>query len=221
MSDSVEGLKQRLVGAFVILTLAVIFLPMIFDKPHVIGQSKIVPIPPEPDFKTVTITQPTKPKYEVLEVDPADSKVKESSEIVKPERKPVAVTARPVASEPSKVVDAAEPAVTSSKPTQKNAPQPKTESKPKSSSSVSQLPVFQNVWMVQLGTFSNKSNAYNLRDRMRRDGFGAHTKVIESKGKRSIRVFSGPYVSKREANKLKKKLDAKYRVKSLVVFFKG
>lgn len=214
MSDSVEGLKQRLVGAFVILTLAVIFLPMIFDKPHVIGNSKIVPIPPKPDFQSVTITKPEKPKYEVLKVDPADQKVKPVSKIAS-ENKAGASKPVPVA---SKTVDAS-----NTESEQKTDTVQKTEAtaKPstKSTSSVSQLPAFNNVWMVQLGTFSDKNNAYRLRDRLRKDGFDAHTKPISIKGKSSVRVFSGPYVSKREAQKLKKKLDAKYRVKSLVVFF--
>lgn len=214
MSDSVEGLKQRLVGAFVILTLAVIFLPMIFDKPHVIGNSKIVPIPPKPDFQSVTITKPEKPKYEVLKVDPADRKVKPANKIASESknnvRKPV-----PAASKTDDVSKAV------SRKESDTVKSPEINSKPssKSNSSVSQLPAFNNVWMVQLGTFSDKNNAYRLRDRLRKDGFDAHTKPISIKGKASVRVFSGPYVNKREAQKLKKKLDAKYRVKSLVVFF--
>lgn len=197
MSDSIEGLKQRLVGAFVILTLAIIFLPMIFDKPHVIGHSKIVPIPPKPEFQTLTITKPDKPQFEVVEIEP-DSKQSEQASAPVPAAEPVQKAAN--TQNPAKKA-----AVEKSAPTSKTA--------------VSHMDAFKDVWMVQLGTFSNTENAYRLRDRLRNDGFDGHTREVLIKGKKSVRVFSGPFVNKREAEKTKRKLDAKYKVKSLVLFF--
>ncbi|WP_231872202.1 SPOR domain-containing protein, partial [Oleiphilus sp. HI0128] len=88
-------------------------------------------------------------------------------------------------------------------------------SKPK----VSHLPVFKNIWMVQLGTFSKTENAYKLRDKLRADGFDGHTKEVLLGGKKAIRVFTGPFVKKREAEKTKKKLDQKYKVDSRLIFF--
>lgn len=196
MSDSIDGLKQRLVGAFVILTLAIIFLPMIFDKPHVIGNSKIVPVPPRPDFQTVVVQKPEQPAFEVVEVEPESQVVS----LKAPNAKPV-----PVESSPARSGNAA--------PDKGNGAEKPARTR------VSELEVFKNVWMVQLGTFSDADNAYRLRDRLRNDGFKSHTKPLDVKGKRAIRVFSGPFVSKLEAQKIKKKLDARYKVKSLVLFF--
>jgi len=204
MSDSIDGLKQRLVGAFVILTLAIIFLPMIFDKPHVIGNSKIVPVPPRPDMQTVVVTKAEKPAFKMLEVDPADKKVKSIQQI---KSKPPAV--------PVQSADLNEPAA------EKAASEPKVAKASSASkgSQVSHLPMFKNVWMVQLGTFGDSANAYRLRDKLRKDGYDSHTKPVTIKGKKSVRVFSGPFVNKREAERTKKKLDEKYRVNSLVLFF--
>lgn len=202
MSDSIDGLKQRLVGAFVILTLAIIFLPMIFDKPHNIGSSTISPVPPRPDFQTVVVEKPSKPGFEMVEVDPASEKVTLNKAL---DTKPVPVSAsKPLAKKEA-------PA--------KQAPSTSTKKTSPSPTRVSDMAVFKNVWMVQLGTFSDAENAYRLRDRLRNDGFKSHTKPLDIKGKPAIRVFSGPFVSKLEAQKVKKKLDARYKVKSLVLFF--
>ena len=45
------------------------------------------------------------------------------------------------------------------------------------------------------------------------------TKDIEIKGKKAVRVFSGPFVNRNKAEKAKKKLDGKYNVKSLIIYF--
>ena len=84
---------------------------------------------------------------------------------------------------------------------------------------VAQLPIFKNVWMVQVGTFSLEKNAYALRDKLRADGFDGHTKKIAADGNKvAIRVFTGPFVNRRDAEKIKKKLDQKNQVKSIILF---
>lgn len=226
MSDNtIDGLKQRLVGAFVILSLAIIFLPMIFDKPHTVGSSSIVPVPPAPDVKSVVIRKPEKPVYKKIEIDPSDNKVKtvdkiktnpeqQSVEHSAPDNKIVAVSESASASasaeaKSSKSDELVKPSISSK--TQKDD----VLSRPK----VSDLSIFKNVWMVQLGTFGNHQNAYKLRDRLRSDGFDGHTKDIVIDGKKVIRVFTGPFVNKRVAEKTKKKVDDKYKVKSLLIYF--
>ncbi len=192
--NSIDGLKQRLVGAFVILSLAVIFLPMIFDKPHHAVTSEMVELPPKPEFKAVEVQPVEQPRFEELTVDPVDQKVKPQSSVKKtaPEDKPQ--------TDPGTVKE--EPVVSTL-----DAPR------------VADLPVFKNVWMVQLGTFGNAKNAYTLRDRLRKDGFDGHTKKIDINGKEAIRVFTGPFVNKREAARVKKRVDEKYKVESLLVHF--
>ena len=74
--------------------------------------------------------------------------------------------------------------------------------------------------MVQLGTFGNHKNAYQLRDSLREAGFDSHTTKVDKDGKKLVRVFSGPYADKAYANKIKKQLDKKFKLKTLVVHFK-
>jgi len=204
MSDTIDGLKQRLVGAFVILSLAIIFVPMVFDKPHTTPKSTIADVPARPDFEPVVIKKTKQPEFKVVDVDPADNKVKSVDQIKK----------KPLAN--AKVVVKKKPSTKKSQAaSQKNGAEVATLSKPK----VSHLPIFKNVWMVQLGTFSQAKNAYKLRDQLRADGFDGHTKEIKVKGKKAIRVFSGPFVNRQDARRIKKRLDTKYKVDSLVIFF--
>lgn len=207
MSDTVDTLKQRVVGAFVIISLAVIFLPMIFDEPTIPQSNIIVPVPPRPAFKVIEIEKPTKPEFQILEVDKVTQKVfVKQEQLVSQETlvnsKPEQASQEAVANEkipPEQVI---------------------IKSKAKSTPEVEHLPIFKNVWMVQLGTFSNTVNAYQLRDSLRKDGFDGHTKKIElSNGKPAVRVFTGPFVDKREAEKIKLIMDQKYKVKSQVIFF--
>ncbi|KZY29938.1 MULTISPECIES: SPOR domain-containing protein [unclassified Oleiphilus] len=230
MSESVDSLKQRLVGAFVILSLAIIFLPMIFDKPHNEGRSLLVPVPPKPDYKTIEIGKPVQPQFKVLSVDSDTGKVVEGDELLKPspsEKAIKKIELGALSDEASKPSDDVQVKSPSSPAAVKKSPKPKEvkpvvaaskrplASKPK----VSHLPVFKNIWMVQLGTFSKTENAYKLRDKLRADGFDGHTKEVLLGGKKAIRVFTGPFVKKREAEKTKKKLDQKYKVDSRLIFF--
>lgn len=252
MSETVDSLKQRLVGAFVIISLAIIFLPMIFDKPHQEGKNLLVPVPPKPEFKTIEIAKPVQPRFKVLEVDPATNKVVEGDEYAELDENLLSGKAKRDAIDSN---DQHVSVVYGTKDNERNTekatvtkiedtdskrkllPVPKNKtsnnadkkvvakkqqsvSKPKvSKPKVSHLPVFKNVWMVQLGTFSKTQNAYNLRDKLRADGFDGHTKEVILGGKKAIKVFTGPFVKKREAQRTKKKLDDKYKIDSRVIFF--
>ncbi|MCH2157643.1 MAG: SPOR domain-containing protein [Oleiphilaceae bacterium] len=207
MSESVDGLKQRLVGAFVILSLAVIFLPMLFDKPHREGAEAVELVPEKPQMQTVVIS---KPNPNVKKNAPA-SELNPDSEL--PKLVPAAEPIKPTTQTDEKTVNSLS----------EKAPVPVAVSTPKgkepSSSVVSKPKVYKNVWMVQLGTFSNKENAFKLRDRLREAGIDGHTKSLKSGS--AIRVFAGPFVTKKEAIRIKRKLDSQFKVNSLVVFFEA
>jgi len=205
MSDTIDGLKQRLVGAFVILSLAVIFLPMIFDNPHKVKNITVESVPPKPNFQNFVVEKPKRPTFKVVDIDPADQKVKKLAQITS-NKTTTQETTKSKVTKKTKAVSVKSPVKVSKK---------SSRTKP----TVSHLPIFKNIWMVQLGTFSITKNAYELRDLLRKDGFDGHAKDIEIKGKKAVRVFSGPFVNRKEAEKVKKKLDKRYKVKSLIIFF--
>lgn len=209
MTDTVDTLKQRVVGAFVIISLAVIFLPMIFDEPHHQESNIIVPVPPRPSFQIKEIPKPSKPEFQRFEFNLETQKVVEDelSISVANQKTLTEETGDKLNSQVSDAITIEQESIkTTSKPPI-NTPQ------------VNHLPIFKNVWMVQLGTFGQTENAYQLRDQLRKDGFDGHTKKIDLNGSSAIKVFTGPFVDKAEAEKIKLKLDEKYKLESRVIFF--
>ena len=59
-----QALKQRLIGAVVLLAIAVIFLPVLFDRKHLEPIDTRTQIPPEPQIKQVVIEEPVVPEIE-------------------------------------------------------------------------------------------------------------------------------------------------------------
>tara|TARA_R110000850_G_scaffold85198_1_gene183107 strand:- start:223 stop:873 length:651 start_codon:yes stop_codon:yes gene_type:complete len=214
MTDTVDTLKQRVVGAFVIISLAVIFLPMIFDEPRQQESNIIVPVPPRPAFQVKEIERPVKPEFQRLQVNLKTQKV------VEEERSASASNQLKIDTDINKTVEAVikDLDVTTANEndsSEKVVGTSMTDSSPK----VSHLPVFKNVWMVQLGVFTKTENAYQLRDQVRKAGFDCHTKKIDLNGTTAVKVFSGPFVDKTEAEKMKLKLDKKHKLDTKVIFF--
>jgi DedD protein len=54
---------------------------------------------------------------------------------------------------------------------------------------------------------------------LRKDGFDGHAKDIEIKGAKAVRVLSGPFVNRKKAEKMKRELDKRYKVQSLIIYF--
>ena len=214
MTDTVDTLKQRVVGAFVIISLAVIFLPMVFDEPRQQESNIIVPVPPRPAFQVKEIERPVKPEFQRLPVNLKTQKV------VEEERSASASNQLKINTDINKAAEAVikdldVTTATANDSSEKVVDTSMTDSSPK----VSHLPVFKNVWMVQLGVFTKTENAYQLRDQVRKDGFDCHTKKIDLNGTTAVKVFSGPFVDKTEAEKMKLKLDKKHKLDTKVIFF--
>ena len=69
-----NGLKQRIIGALVLVSLAVIFVPMMFDEPHSERETTTIQIPEEPPFPEVEMPEPETtevPPYRIEETAPA------------------------------------------------------------------------------------------------------------------------------------------------------
>lgn len=62
MKNIDDGLKQRLIGAVVLLAAAIVFLPVLFDRDYIEPIDKTTQIPPEPEVEPVVIAPPSPPK---------------------------------------------------------------------------------------------------------------------------------------------------------------
>lgn len=183
-------MKRRLIGATVLISLAIIFLPMILEhEPLMVDRGEIKPIPKAPDekFKSSLISD------EVLEDKPQAAANQDSpaaSEVAAEEPAPVpAVDITPaVAAAPETV----EPAP---KPVEKPAPSP-VQAKPGPSA-----------WVIQVGSFSNPENARKLVERLRKAGLDTmDPQPAIVNGKQLYRVKVGPELDKANAKKLQPKV---------------
>lgn len=190
-----DGLKQRIIGALVLVSLAVIFVPMMFDEPHSERESTSIKIPEEPPFPEVEAPEPEvsdAPAYRIEET------VDEGQRDAEPEPaldEPQPDIAEVEAPEPAPAVDEAEePAADAAEFTRS----------------------LEGAWVVQLGSFGSGENARRLRDKVRDKGYNSHLQEISRGGENLTRVFSGPFAEKAEAEKAKQALDKAFGLNSLV-----
>ncbi|WP_372965152.1 SPOR domain-containing protein [Marinobacter sp.] len=218
-----DGLKQRIIGALVLISLAVIFVPMVFDEPHSQRQSTPITIPEEPPFPEVdmpaepsgepvgyglpsasesgtAVEQATAPGFRMIEGDGS----KETESVVPPLTVDEA-PAKPVKSPEPKANDVA-PAV--ARPNTQEARDPVEKAEFTRS--------LEGAWVVQLGSFGNEDNARRLRDNVISMGFGAHLQKFSRGDSTLTRVFSGPFVNRADADKAKAALDKEFSLNSLV-----
>lgn len=193
-----DGFKQRIIGALVIVCLAVIFLPMLFDEPHEERQRQTVDIPQEPDFPEVRVEDPQpQPEPEMEESVPTpEATVEEPRDDVAavddpPQDEPSAPDEEPVESRAEPVEPAETPEATQ--------------------------PELEGSYLVQLGSFSSAENARGLRDSVREEGLEAYTETISRDDQTLTRVYAGPFLDKSDAEAAKKLLDETFGLQTLVV----
>lgn len=214
-----DGLKQRVIGALVLISLAVIFIPMLFDEPHKEPATKVL-IPAKPALPSVHISEP-KPLQLLSEVEEEGSDQEEApgfvlteldEEPVKPESSvPVSTpVAEPLAPKPAAPVKASP----------EKAPVAAPSSKPVVTVPASPATVSDEAWTVQIGTFKNHENAYRLRDTVLSQGLKGYTQQVATDEGTLVRVFAGPVPSNDEAQELKRKVEELLGMKSLVVRYK-
>jgi len=202
-------LKQRLVGAVVLVALAVIFIPMLLSGEGNLGGSiDGSNIPAEPDFRFPPV--PDAPKAPLVAAAPVVPLGDEGEENESPAVSGKSVPEKKVVDQsptkpPAKVVEKA-PAKPISPPVVKAAPA-------KVESAESGKP---SGWVVQVGSFSARNNARALRDKLRKQGYASFVEPIKGASGRVYRVRVGPELSKVAADKLRQRLVKEAGLKGLV-----
>jgi DedD protein len=225
-------LKQRLVGAIVIISLGVIFLPMLFTGREELGDAEFessMPSEPVYEIKAPSLTEKEAPEPPPLE----DPQLSEPSTMPAPEVKQTTrETAKTEHSEPL----AADTAATASKQeskqkavvqkpatTEKPSPAPKPKSTPSAQSAAAQ-PIAEapaktdeiHGWVVQVGSFSKQSNAEALRDRLRAKGMPSFVMQASSDGKTVYRVRVGPSLDRESAESLQRDIKQQTQLSGFV-----
>lgn len=217
-----DGLKQRIIGALVLVSLAVIFVPMLFDEPHSERTSTTIKIPEEPPFPEVEAPE--------SDVEPAPSYGLESSDsnVTPPTIEQEAVDSpgyrileeSPGDEATSEVAESSDGGQSESDTSQEPASAPAETADQASESEVAETAEYERslegAWVVQLGSFGNSDNARRLRDQVREKGYGSHLQEVVRGDTTLTRVFSGPFASESEAESAKRALDDAFNLNSLV-----
>lgn len=208
--------KQRMVGALVLVALAVIFLPMLFSRQDEQRQVVVeapaapqMPVVPQVQVEPVVVPEPQAlPEEEPV---PSDAEiaaqtapsmpVQPSVPVVKPAPAPV-VAAKPAAPAPAP------------KPV---APQPAAPGKPdvgQSRIDPNGLPIS---WSIQLASLANRESADALQKKLRAQGYNAYIRSADGKN----RVFIGPLIERAEADRLRDLLGRQQNLNGFVVRFQS
>lgn len=199
-----EKLKQRLVGAAVIVALAAIFIPMILEGPDdgmgPIGSN----LPPAPEYKVKDRLEPLVLPPPPAESDsaPAAAEVPEAPEAALPE------TAAPAQAESE---PEPEPAP---EPAPAPAPEPAVEPAPAPPPAAASTPA--SGWVVQVASFSQQANAERLRDQLQARGYKAFVESASTGGGTTWRVRVGPVPERPAAEKIQGEIAKVFDLKGLV-----
>ena len=196
--------KQRMVGALVLVALAVIFLPMLFSRQDEQRQIQVdAPTAPQiPVMQPVQIEPVAVPEPQVIAQEP----VPEELPVV--EQQVATAPVAPVVAKPA-VVAPKPPAVT---PAQTVAQAPAKLDTTQKRVDPNGLPIS---WSVQLVSLSNRASADNLQKTLRNQGYNAY---VRSSGGMN-RVFVGPLLERAEADRLRDLLGKQQNLKGFVVRF--
>jgi DedD protein len=169
-----RALKERIIGAVVLVIFAVLVVPVFLDGPPEQGAvvTERVLLPGQDEQKTQTV---------VLERDrtepvPAANSMQSETPQAEVQEEPEQETVR-----------SPEPSSSTPRPVEKPVEKP-VEAKPKDEPAASST----GMWAVQLGSFSNKDNAERLAADLRKQGYAAFLSQLDTASGALHRVRIGP-----------------------------
>lgn len=199
-----DGLKKRLLGATVLVSLAVIFVPMLFEKElgddtGIVESS--IPLPPQEQFSSAVLPLEnedlSRPPAQITPLTEIGNKrgmfSDGSSKILttKPEQRP----------EPKPLQASIAPDMTlESKPLEKDDSSTNPDLSPIDLSIVPS-------WVVQVGSFSNRSNADKITSQLKKKGYPTFIEQADINGNTVFRVRVGPETDKSKARQMLAQLD--------------
>jgi len=208
--------RHRIVGAVILVALAVIFLPMLLsDRPpdtQTVGHSEV----PVPDTGAVVnpVSRPGESPGKSAATPPTTRTVTvpvESAGTAKGVAKP-----EPVRTEAEKSATAQTdiPAPVAEVTPAKEKKEPIKPSKP---ASVAAKPAaLEKGWFVQVGVFSHHENAKRLQERIQQKGYRVRLDPPTSAAGKTVRVEVGPYKESTEAKAAAARLQEQFEIKGLV-----
>ena len=220
-----KAYKQRMVGALVLVALAVIFLPMLFSRQDEQRQVTVeapaapqAPAMPQVQVEPVVVPEPQALPQEPVPSDddiaqdvpaaPAAPVAPAVSAVPAPAPAPAAKPVTPPGPAPIPAL-AAKPATAPAQPITAAPGKPDTTQSRVDANGLSVS------WSVQLASLSNRESAEKLQKTLRSQGYNAYIRSADGKN----RVFVGPLIERAEADRLRDLLNRQQNLKGFVVRF--
>lgn len=196
-----RALKERIIGAAVLVTFVVLVVPIFLDGPPEEGAVKservLLPGQEGQDTKTVVLDRE---RSEPIPVPSGNQEARKGPGEVEPTA-PEPVEPAPADEENDvQAVAAAQPAPRESIP--EPAPEPKVEVSPAPPPASSAT----GMWAVQLGSFSNKENAEKLAADLRKQAYAAFLSQLQTANGQLHRVRIGPQKDREAAEQMAARL---------------
>ena len=185
--------KERLVGAIVLVIVAVVFIPMILNDSTVsektISETNIPPMP-ESQFSS-----------KIIPIKKDDSVVKNTNQQEDETTTETVIPTQPPSG--GVAITNVDPANNDTVFTDENV----NES------------IGLNAWVVQLGSFSSDENANSLKQELRDAGFPAFVEPYQQDGKTLFRVRVGPEIKRSDAIEIQKRIKQALNEEGIVVSY--
>jgi DedD protein len=184
-----RALKERIIGAVVLVVFVVLVVPIFLDGPpesgEIISERVLLPGQEGQDIKTVVLdrerSEPVPSANNATVIDEAKVVVVEEPEISVPIPAPVEKEKAPAQTE------------------QQSAPEPAPATQGQAASTTG-------MWAVQLGSFSSKENAERLAAELRKQGYAAFLSQLNTGAGALHRVRIGPQKDRESAEAMAARL---------------
>ena len=242
-----ERLKQRLVGAAVLVSLAVVFVPILLDVPEDTREDgSITSIPEIPDrpksrIEPSVVTTLELPQTPRLDAEVERERNRQASEVSGENGSvPADLPARVSISATSEDSEAARATVPTAAETPASAPASVRPEAPATAVAESTGPETERPddaaarqpptvapaaategWIVQLGIFRKAENARTLRKRLREKGYPAFVESGTLAGGEVSRVFVGPMLERGQAKDSAARLRREMQLEGIVMRYPG
>jgi len=196
-----QRLKERLVGAAVLIVIAVVFIPMLLTGPIDADSITKTNIPERPTEKFNSRLIPI--------TNPVTANTSNTGDAATTEQPPIAEDIKyEIAAKSADNLPKKSEATKSTKSQVKNTLENKT---------VKDKQVGLTAWVVQLGSFSSKVNADKLNLTLRKSGFPAFVEPLEQNKEIVYRVRVGPELLRADADVLLKKIKENTKLDGIVL----
>ena len=231
-----QRLKQRLVGAIVLVSLAVVFVPILFDAPRELDEEySTTPIAGIPERPQVGADAPARisieaPQTPLLDAEVERERNRQASDPAAAGRRASSETPAPASPSTSSGAPASPPVPGAPEPAgsarrsdpPSTAPAAGAPDEASGTKQAARTPAAEpGGWMVQLGSFLKPGNALALRKRLQAGGYPAFVETGPSAQGEISRVFVGPMSRREQAEDSAARLRREMSLEGIVVPHSG